>query len=67
MWCLSKSAHVGFAWSAACERLTGLNRFVGASFGTQQRINRGVEEAMVAYTREETQCLAQGMTPKISQ
>jgi len=20
MWCLSKSAHVGFAWSAACER-----------------------------------------------
>jgi hypothetical protein len=44
--------------------MTGLNRFVGASFGTQQRINLGVEEAMVAYTREETQGLAQGMTPK---
>ena len=43
---------------------TGLNRFVGASFGTQQRINRGVEEAMGAYTREETPRLAQGMTPK---
>ena len=44
--------------------MTGLHRFVGASVGTQQRINRGVEEAMVAYTREETQGLAQGMTPK---
>jgi hypothetical protein len=64
--------HVVFVEIGACGirlvclllEMTGLNRFVGASFGTQQRINRGVEEAMVAYTREETQCLAQGMTPK---
>jgi hypothetical protein len=33
--------------------LTGLNRFVGASYGTQQQVNRGVEEATVAYRREE--------------
>jgi len=45
-------------------RMTGLNRFVGASFGMQQRINRQVEEAMVAYTREETPRLAQAMSPK---
>jgi hypothetical protein len=44
--------------------MTGLNRFVGASFGTQPQINRGVEEAMVAYRREETGRLAQAMTPK---
>lgn len=29
--------------------LTGLKRFVGASYGTQQQVNRRVEEAIVAY------------------
>src|SRR5207244_12277600 len=45
-------------------QLTGLNRFVGASYGTQQQVNRHVEEAMVAYKREETSRLAQEMPPK---
>ena len=45
-------------------QLTGLNRFVGASYGTQQQLNRHVEEAMVAYKREETSRLAQEMPPK---
>ena len=44
--------------------LTGLNRFVGASYGTQQRVNRGVEEAIVAYRREESTRLAHAMPPK---
>jgi hypothetical protein len=44
--------------------MTGLNRFVGASFGTQQRSNRKVEEAMVAFTQTETSRLAQHMPPK---
>jgi hypothetical protein len=39
--------------------MTGLNRFVGASFGTQQQSNLGVEEAMVADTGQETGRLAQ--------
>lgn len=43
---------------------TGLNRFVGASFGTQQQVNRHVEEAMVAYRREETARLAREMPPQ---
>src|SRR5262249_20597971 len=30
-------------------KLTGLDRFVGASYGTQQQINQHVEEAIVAY------------------
>src|SRR5262245_51076832 len=50
--------HVVFVEIGACgirlvcllwER-AGLNRFVGASCGTQQQINRAVEEAMVART-----------------
>jgi hypothetical protein len=44
--------------------LTARNRFVGASYGTQQQVNRHVEEAIVAYTREETARLAQGMPPQ---
>ena len=44
--------------------MTGLNRFVGASFGTQQHINRAVEDAMVAYAGEETGRLARGMPSK---
>ena len=44
--------------------LTGLNRFVGASYGTQQQVNRGVEEAIVAYRREEHARLAHAMPPK---
>jgi Family of unknown function (DUF6399) len=64
--------HVVFVEIGACGirlvclflEMTGLNRFVGASFGTQQRINLAVEGAMVDYTREEIQGLAQRMTPK---
>jgi hypothetical protein len=44
--------------------LTGLNRFVGASYGTQQQVNRHVEEAIVAYQREENVRLAPAMPPK---
>jgi hypothetical protein len=45
-------------------KLTGLNRFVGASYGTQQQVNRHVEAAIVAYQREESARLAQEMPPK---
>ena len=44
--------------------LTGLNRFVGASYGTQQQVNRHVEEAIVAYRREESARLAHEMPAK---
>jgi hypothetical protein len=33
-------------------KLTGLDRFVGASYGTQQQVNRQVEEAIAAYRQE---------------
>jgi transposase len=45
-------------------KITGLNRFVGASYGTQQQVNRRVEEAIVAYRREESARLAQDMPAK---
>ena len=42
-------------------KLTGLDRFVGASYGTQHHVNRQVEEAIVAYRREESARLAKDM------
>jgi hypothetical protein len=41
--------------------LTGLNRFVGTSYGSQQKVNRRVGEAIVAYRQEESQQLAYAM------
>src|SRR5215813_3213414 len=45
-------------------QLTGLDRFVGASYGTQHQVNRQVEEAIVAYRREESARLARDMPTK---
>jgi hypothetical protein len=44
--------------------LTGLDRFVAASYGAQQQVNLHVEQAMVAYGQDETARLAQGMPHK---
>jgi hypothetical protein len=45
-------------------QLTGLARFVAASYGTQHQVNRQVEEAIVAYRHEESARLAKDMPPK---
>lgn len=45
-------------------KLTGLDRFVAASYGAQQQVNRQVEEAIVAYRQEESARLAKGMPAK---
>src|SRR5215510_9377091 len=44
--------------------LTGLDRFVAASYGAQQQVNRQVEQAIVAYGHTETPRLAKDMRPK---
>ena len=44
--------------------LTGLDRFVAASYGAQQQVNLQVEQAIVAYGQTETPRLAKGMPPK---
>ena len=44
--------------------LTGLNRFVAASYGAQQQVNRRVEEAIGTYRQDETARLAQDMPRK---
>src|SRR5262245_55090499 len=44
--------------------MTGLNRLVGASYGTQPQVNRRVEEASVASRRDERLRLAHAMPPK---
>ena len=45
-------------------KLTGLDRFVAASYGAQQQVNRQVEEAIGAYRQAETPRLAQDMPRK---
>jgi hypothetical protein len=45
-------------------KLTGLDRFVAASYGAQHQVNRQVEEAIVAYHQEERERLAQAMPAK---
>jgi DNA-binding XRE family transcriptional regulator len=42
-------------------KITGLNRFVGASYGTQQQVNRHVEEAIVLSRHQERARLAHEM------
>jgi hypothetical protein len=44
--------------------LTGLNRFVAASYGAQQQVNVQVEQAIVAYGQTEPPRLAKDMPPK---
>src|SRR5262249_7954485 len=44
--------------------LTGLKRFVGTSYGTQQQVNRHVEDAIVAYRQEESTRLSHEMLRK---
>src|SRR5262249_30796381 len=44
--------------------LTGLNRFVAASYGAQQQINVQIEQTMVAYDQDETARLAKAMPKK---
>ncbi len=45
-------------------KLSGLDRFVAASYGAQQQVNRQVEAAMVAYRQSETARLAKDMPRK---
>jgi uncharacterized protein DUF6399 len=45
-------------------QLTGLDRFVAASYGAQHQVNRQVEEAIMAYRREESARLAKAMPTK---
>ncbi len=44
--------------------LTGLNRFVAASYGAQQRVNVQVEQAIVDYQQTELPRLAKDMPHK---
>jgi hypothetical protein len=44
--------------------LTGLDRFVAASYGAQQQVNCQVEHAIVDYRQSETARLAKDMPPK---
>ncbi len=47
-----------------CLHLTGLDRFVAASYGAQQQVNIQIEQAIVDYDQTETPRLAKDMPPK---
>ena len=45
-------------------QMTGLDRFIAASYGAQQRVNVQIEQAIVDYDQSETPRLAKDMPPK---
>jgi transposase-like protein len=49
-----------------CEflQLSGLSAFVGASYGSQQKLNSALEKAVVALAEEQRTVLAEGMAPR---
>src|SRR5215468_8038197 len=56
--------HTGIRLACLFLNLTGLDRFVAASYGAQQQVNLQVEQAMGAYGQDETAHLAQNMPHK---
>jgi hypothetical protein len=44
--------------------LAGLDQFVAASYGPHQRVSVALEEAVIAFDKEERSCLAEGLLPK---
>ena len=54
----------GIRFACLFLNLTGLDRFVAASYGAQQHINRQVEHAIVDYRQSETARLAKDMPQK---
>lgn len=44
--------------------LTGLDRFIAASYGSQQNVSANIEKAVVEFGKKETLRMATGMTPK---
>ena len=49
-----------------CEfiELTGLDRFIAPSYGSQQKVSTQMEEAIIEFDKQETARLASGMKPK---
>jgi predicted XRE-type DNA-binding protein len=44
--------------------LSGLDKFVGSSYGSQQKVNQEMQKAIAEYSKEETKRLSQEMKPK---
>jgi hypothetical protein len=55
----------GIRWVCLLLHLTGLDRFVAASYGAQQPVNVQVEQAIVDYQHTETPRLAKAMPRKV--
>jgi len=44
--------------------LTGLDRFIASSYGSQKKVSVQMEESIIKFSKEETSRLAKGMKPK---
>lgn len=44
--------------------LTGLDRFIASSYGSQKKVSVQMEESIIEFSKEETSRLAKGMKPK---
>lgn len=44
--------------------LTGLDQFIGASYGSQQKVSAQMEEAVIKFGEQETARLTKGMETK---
>jgi hypothetical protein len=66
------AAHLVFTQMGPCGirlvclflKLSGLERFVGASYGPQQKLATAMEQAIVAFGQQEASRLAVGLRPK---
>ena len=63
-WCVRKSGRVAFAWCVCWCNSQALIALSAASYGAQHQVNRQVEEAIVAYRREESTRWAKDMPTK---
>lgn len=54
-------AGAGIRWVCRFLELSGLAPFVAASYGSQQKVNVALEEAVLAYAGQQRRALAEGM------
>jgi hypothetical protein len=61
---ITQMGHCGIRLVCQYLELTGLDRFVASSYGTQQKVSVQMEQALVEFDKEEKMRLTEGMKPK---
>jgi len=61
---ITQLGHCGIRLVCQYVELTGLDRFVASSYGTQQKVSVQMEQGIVEFDKEGKKRLAEGMKPK---